>query len=104
MDQAQGQSLGLAMVSWVPLLTMALMCWIFQRVSPAACLSPSGIRTIPRCRVSWCACCRQRQGWRRQSVLNRAEAADALLRMDVMAWCISRPIWKPKSSKAVAAW
>lgn len=74
----------LAMVSWVPLLTMALMCWIFSTGQPYrlpiavwnqdhSALSRQLVRMLqatPGLEV-------------RQSVLNRAEAADALLRMDV---------------------
>jgi ABC-2 type transport system permease protein len=40
----------------------------------------------------------------RQSVLNRAEAADALLRMDVYGVVHIPPDLEPKSSKAAAAW
>ena len=73
-----------AMVSWVPLLTLALMCWIFSAGQPYrlpiavwkedhSAISRQLVRMLeatPGLEV-------------RQIVLNRGEAADALQRMDV---------------------
>jgi ABC-2 type transport system permease protein len=73
-----------AMVSWVPLLVLALMCWIFSAGQPyrlpiavwsedSSALSRQLVRMLqatPGLEV-------------RQTVLNRGEAADALLRMEV---------------------
>ncbi|MDI9854734.1 ABC transporter permease [Comamonas sp. 17RB] len=74
----------LAMVSWVPLLVLALMCWIFSAGQPyrlpiavwsedSSALSRQLVRMLqatPGLEV-------------RQTVLNRGEAADALLRREV---------------------
>lgn len=74
----------MAMVSWVPLLTLALMCWIFSAGQPYrlpiavwnedhSAISRQLVRMLeatPGLEV-------------RQTVLNRGEAADALQRMDV---------------------
>ena len=73
-----------AMVSWVPLLALALMCWIFSTGQPyrlpiavwnedPSAISRQLVRMLeatPGLEV-------------RQTVLNRGEAADALQRMDV---------------------
>jgi len=73
-----------AMVSWVPLLVLALMCWIFSAGQPyrlpiavwsedSSALSRQLVRMLqatPGLEV-------------RQTVLNRGEAADALLRREV---------------------
>lgn len=74
----------MAMVSWVPLLALALMCWIFSVGQPYrlpiavwnedhSAISRQLVRMLeatPGLEV-------------RQTVLNRGEAADALQRMDV---------------------
>lgn len=74
----------MAMVSWVPLLALALMCWIFSAGQPYrlpiavwnedhSAISRQLVRMLeatPGLEV-------------RQAVLNRGEAADALQRMDV---------------------
>lgn len=74
----------MAMVSWVPLLALALMCWIFSAGQPYrlpiavwnedhSAISRQLVRMLeatPGLEV-------------RQTVLNRGEAADALQRMDV---------------------
>ena len=73
-----------AMVSWVPMLVLALMCWIFSAGQPyrlpiavwsedSSALSRQLVRMLqatPGLEV-------------RQTVLNRGEAADALLRREV---------------------
>lgn len=73
-----------AMVSWVPLLVLALMCWIFSAGQPyrlpiavwsedSSALSRQLVRMLqatPGLEV-------------RQTILNRGEAADALLRREV---------------------
>ena len=72
------------MVSWVPLLALALMCWIFSAGQPYRL--PIAVWNEDHSAIS-------RQLMRmleatpglevRQTVLNRSEAADALQRMDV---------------------
>lgn len=74
----------MAMVSWVPLLALALMCWIFSTGQPYRL--PIAVWSEDHSAIS-------RQLVRmleatpglevRQTVLNRGEAADALQRMDV---------------------
>ncbi|WP_312758061.1 ABC transporter permease [Pulveribacter sp.] len=74
-----------AMVSWVPLLAMALMCWIFsagqpQRL-PIAVWNEDGASPLSRQLVRMLEATPGLQV--RQAVLNRLEAADALQRMQV---------------------
>ena len=69
-----------AMVSWVPLLAMALMCWIFsagqpQRL-PIAVWNEDGASPLSRQLVRMLEATPGLQV--RQAVLNRLEAADAL--------------------------
>ena len=74
----------MAMVSWVPLLALALMCWIFSAGQPYRL--PIAVWNEDHSAIS-------RQLMRmleatpgldvRQTVLNRGEAADALQRMDI---------------------
>ena len=74
-----------AMVSWVPLLAMALMCWIFsagqpQRL-PIAVWNEDGASPLSRQLVRMLEATPGLQV--RQAVLNRLEAAGALQRMQV---------------------